>query len=73
MLTGTDPVYGVKMKREPTKKTTNDQHAVDVPNPSYQPNALELKKDLRLEGTFQDAIRALLKPVKIRRVLPKRS
>ena len=56
------------MKSEPIKKTTNDRHTVEVPHPSYQPNARELKEDLRLDGTFADAIRALVKPVKVRHV-----
>ena len=46
---------------------------VEVPHPSYQPNAKELKEDLRLKGTFQDVIKALLRPVRLRRVTPKRA
>ena len=45
---------------------------VEVIHPSYQPNARELKDDLRLEGTFEDAIKALVSPAKIRRVMAKR-
>ena len=45
---------------------------VEVPHSSHQPNARELKEDLRLEVTFEDAIKALVKPVKIHRVTPKR-
>ena len=64
---------GFKMKSDRTKKTIDDRRRVEVPHPSYQPNARELKEDLRLEGTFADAIKALVKSVKIRRVVPKRS
>ncbi len=46
---------------------------VKVPHPSYQPNARELKEDLRLKGTFEDAVKALLLPVKVRKVMPKRA
>ena len=44
---------------------------VEVPDSSYQPNREELQQDLRREGTFEDAIKALVKPVKIKRVMPK--
>ena len=59
-------------KRDLDKKTADDRNTVEVPHPSYQPNAKELNADLRLKVTFQDAIKALLRPVKIRRVMPKR-
>ncbi len=61
------------MKSNPTKKTIDDRHTVEVPHPSYQPNAKELKEDLRQNGTFEDAIKALLRPVRIRRVMSKRA
>ena len=53
-------------------KSTPQPREVEVPHPSYQPNARELKDDLRLEGTFKDAIKALVSPAKIRRVMPRR-
>ena len=33
---------------------------VEVPHPSYQPTAKELSADLRLKGTFEDGIAALV-------------
>jgi hypothetical protein len=45
---------------------------VEVPHPSYQPTAKELRDDLRLKGTFKDAIKALVSPAKIHRVMPNR-
>ena len=45
---------------------------VEVPDPSYQPSHAELREDLRLKGTFKEAIQALVKPAKIRRVMPKK-
>ena len=56
------------MKNQNGKGQSANRSEVEVPHPSYQPNARELKEDLRLEGTFADAIRALVKPVKVRRV-----
>ncbi len=41
---------------------------VDIVHPSYQPNAKELAEDLRLEGTFEEAIKALVRPVRARYV-----
>ena len=45
---------------------------VEVPHPSYQPTAQELREDLRLKGTFEGGIKALLRPVRVRKVMPKR-
>ena len=59
---GTRPDHGNAAKRR----------EVEVPHPSYQPNARELKEDLRLKGTFQDAMKALIRPVKLLKVMPKR-
>lgn len=47
-------------------------HTVEVPDPSYQPSRSELREDLRVKGTFQDAIKALVRPVKVRKVVPKK-
>ena len=46
------------------------RRTIEVPHPSYQPNVLELKADLRLKGTFKDAVKALVRPVRVRRVMP---
>ena len=53
------------------KQKPPDSCTVEVPHPSYQPSAKELREDLRLKGTFEDGIKALLSPVKIRKVMPK--
>ncbi len=45
---------------------------VEVPDPSHQPNVEELRQDLRRKGTFEDAIKALVAPMRIRRVMPER-
>ena len=45
---------------------------VEIIHPSYQPSAAELREDLRLEGTFEDAIKALVQPARVRYVLPKK-
>ena len=43
---------------------------VQVPHPSYQPSAKELRDDLRLKGTFEAAVKALVRPVRVRQVMP---
>ena len=55
------------MKRQPTPKI------VEVPHQNYQPTAKELREDLRLKGTFEDAVKALVRPVTMRKVMPPKS
>ena len=43
---------------------------VDVPDPFDEPNAEDLRQNSRHKGTFEDAIRALMAPVRSRRVMP---
>ncbi len=45
---------------------------VEIIHPSYQPSAAELREDLRINATFEEAVKALVQPVKIRYVLPKK-
>ena len=49
------------------------QCIIQVPHHSYQPSRAELRKDLRLKGSFQDAIKALVRPVKVRYVKPSKN
>ena len=42
---------------------------VEIVHSGYQPNKEELKADLRVDATFDEAVEALTKPVKIRRVI----
>ena len=46
---------------------------VEVVDPAYQPTAKELQDDLRLKGTFEDAVKALVRPVRVRQVIPPKS
>ena len=46
---------------------------VEVLHTDYQPTAKELREDLRLKGTFEDAIKALVRPVTVRKVMPPKS
>ena len=41
---------------------------VEIPDQSYQPSVKELNADIRVPGTFEDAVKALVSPVKVRRI-----
>lgn len=49
------------------QKTKQKQkpETVDIVHPSYQPNAAELREDLRIPATFDEAVGALAKPVRV--------
>ena len=48
-----------------------DQPVVEIVQQSYQPSKADLEADVRLKGTFKQAIQALIRPVRIRRVRPR--
>ena len=54
----------------PRTQPTADRPIVQVPHLEYQPTAKELREDLRLKGTFKDAVKALLRPARLRHVIP---
>ena len=39
---------------------------VEVVHPSYQPSKAELEEDMRIDATFEEAVQALTRPVRIR-------
>ena len=41
---------------------------VEIPDQSYQPSVKDLNEDIRLPGTFEDAVKALVRPVKVQRI-----
>ena len=47
---------------------------VKIVRPSYQPSKAELEEDMRVDATFDEAVKALTRPVRIRYIpRPKRS
>ena len=40
---------------------------VELPEENYKPRVAELREPIRLPGMFEDAIKALVSPVKVRR------
>ena len=57
---------------KPATPTSTDRPILRVPHTSYQPSAKELRDDLRLKGRFEDAVKALVSPVRVRQVMPKK-
>ena len=55
------------------KATKPEPREIELLHHTYQPNARELKEDLQLEGTFEDAIKALVRPVLVHQVMPPKS
>ena len=53
-----------------TKSTKPTPPEIQVVHHSYQPSKAELEADLRLKGTFKAAVKALLRPVRVRQVMP---
>ena len=51
------------MSKEPKE---SQKREVDIVHPSYQPNRNELRDDLRVDATFDEAVKALVQPVKVR-------
>ena len=43
-------------------------HTAEVPDRSYQPSRSELREDLRLKGTIEEPMKALVQPVRVKRV-----
>ena len=38
---------------------------VEVVSPAYQPSKAELKADVRVDATFEEAVKALARPVEV--------
>ena len=55
------------------KQQTTKRPVVKVPDPSYQPSRAQLRRDQRIKGaTFDQAVGALTKSVKVKYVKPKK-
>ena len=51
----------------PKDKTPRAQpREVEIVNSDYQPTVAELNKDMRVDATFEAAVNALARPVKIK-------
>lgn len=43
---------------------------MEVPDRTHQSSRVELREDLRLKGTFEEGMKALVRPVEVRKVIP---
>ena len=55
-------------KRDPNFVPVEKRPIVDVVSPNYQPSKAELDEDTRVDATFDEAVDALAKSVRIRYV-----
>ena len=55
------------MKREKTRHAT-EAREVELPPDTYRPSAAELRETLSFTGTLEEFAKAVLQPVRVRRV-----
>lgn len=48
------------------EKTNQKPKTIELVKSTYQPTKAELEQDLRVPATFEEAVNALVQPVKIR-------
>lgn len=51
-----------------TTNTRKQPREVAVVRTNYQPSRAELNEDVRVDATFEEAVQALAKPVRIRHI-----
>ena len=51
-----------------TKPSPTAPPIVEVVRPSYQPSKAELEEDMRVNASFEEAVKALVRPVRLRYV-----
>ena len=61
------PLHKLK-KTDPKFAPSEDRSEVEIVNPDYQPSKDELEEDMRLDATFEEAVDALTKPVRVKYV-----
>jgi len=55
-------------KGRPAPVVRPNAREVEIVRPDYQPRAAELEEDVRVDASFDEAVEALTKPVRIRYV-----
>ena len=66
------------MPKKPSRKDTDfipvgERPVVEIEDTDYQPSRDQLRADLRVDATFDEAIDALCKPVQVRQRKTRRS
>lgn len=57
-----------RRSKRPAGTNQSAKRVVEIVSPDYQPSAAELEEDVRVEATFDEAVDALTRPVRIRYV-----
>ena len=55
-----------------TQPDKPEPRIVELPHYTYQPSVAELNEDMRVDATFAELVKAVLQPVKIRYVTPRK-
>ncbi len=55
-----------------TKPDKPKLRIIELPHYAYQPSVAELNEDIRVDVTFEELVKAVLQPVKIRYVMPRK-
>ena len=55
-----------------SKQDKPEPRIIELPHHSYQPSVAELNEDIRVDTSFEELVNAVLQPVKIRYVMPRK-
>ena len=55
-----------------SKKNKPKPRIIELPHHSYQPSVAELNEDIRVDASFEELVKAVLQPAKIRYVMPRK-
>jgi hypothetical protein len=55
-----------------TKQDTPEPRIIELPHHSYQPSVAELNEDMRVDASFEELVKAVLQPVRVRYVMPRK-
>ena len=62
----------VRQEGDSVKQAKPEIPTVRTVDPSYQPSAAELEEDLRVDATFEEALKAVTRTVKVEYYKPER-
>ena len=55
-----------------TRQDKLEPRIIELPHHSYQPSVAELNEDMRVDATFEELVKAVLQPARIRYVTPRK-
>ena len=59
------------MQNQP-KQDKPEPRTIELPHHSCQPSVAELNEDVRVDASFEELVKAVLQPAKIRYVMPRK-